>query len=79
MIDEFLPERVKASTVTKAPAKSAPTNAQKLTGEINAKIPLERTLIDPAAIIVLAVTAPSVAPEEMPIIPGSASGFLKNS
>ena len=27
----------------------------------------------------LAVTAPSVAPDEMPIIPGSASGFLKKS
>ena len=41
-MDEFLPERVKAKVVTKAPAKMAPKNAQKLTGEIKAKIPLER-------------------------------------
>ena len=33
----------------------------------------------PAAMIVLAVTAPKVAPDDMPIIPGSASGFLKKS
>lgn len=97
-MEEFLPEDVKAKVVTKAPAKRAPKKAQKLTGEIKAKIPLERsddvavweivatedveaavTTLVPAAIIVLAVTAPSVAPDEMPIIPGSASGFLKKS
>lgn len=97
-MEEFLPEDVKARVVTKAPAKMAPKKAQKLTGEIKSKIPLERsddvavweivatedveaavTTLVPAAIIVLAITAPRVAPEEMPIIPGSASGFLKKS
>ena len=89
IMEEFLPERVKARAVTKNPAKRAPAKAQKLTGEIKAKIPLERacdidkvvavTATDFAAMMELAVTAPKVAPEEMPIIPGSASGFLKKS
>ena len=88
-MEEFLPERVKARAVTKKPARSAPAKAQKLTGEIKAKIPFERacdidkvvtvTATDFAAMIELAVTAPKVAPEEMPIIPGSARGFLKKS
>ena len=42
-MEEFLPEDVKARVVTKAPAKMAPKKAQKLTGEIKAKIPLERS------------------------------------
>ena len=48
IMEEFLPERVKARAVTKAPAKRAPAKAQKLTGEINAKIPFER--IDDVAV-----------------------------
>ena len=88
-MEEFLPERVKARAVTKKPARSAPAKAQKLTGEIKAKIPFERacdidrvvavTATDFAAMMELAVTAPKVAPDEMPIIPGSARGFLKKS
>ena len=59
-----------ASKVTTPPAANAPKNATIFTGEI--KLPAENPNT-------LATTAPKVAPDEIPIIPGSAKGFLKNN
>ena len=76
--EEFFPAELNARNVTKTPAPSEPRKAQKLTGEIRVKNFEERVAV-PKERTVLAITAPKVAPELIPIIPGSASGFLKKS
>ena len=76
---EAFPARLKARAVTKNPAASAPKKAQRFIGEINLKTGSRAGGKVRPAIMTVAITAPKVAPEEIPIIPGSASGFLKNS
>ena len=77
--EEAFPALLKASAVTKNPAASAPKKAQRFIGEINLKTGSSAGGKALPARITVAITAPSVAPEEIPIIPGSASGFLKNN
>ena len=78
MTEEDFPPLLKAREVTSRPATRAPAKAQRFTGEIKAPIPPRPvSAITPGTI--LAITAPSVAPELIPIMPGSASGFLKKS
>ena len=69
----------KAREVTRRPESKAPRNAQRFTGEIILKILIERIVLPPALIKILAITAPRVAPELIPIMPGSARGFRKNN
>ena len=71
-------EKKKKNTLpwnTKNPAPRAPTKAKKFTGDTNLQTPAT----DNKPPETLAITAPNVAPELIPIIPGSASGFLKNN
>ena len=56
-------QHLKAKRVTRMPAPKAHAKAKKLTGKRSKE----------------AITAPKVAPELIPIIPGSARGFLKNT
>ena len=76
---EAFPALLNASAVTKKPAPSAPKKAQKFIGEINLKTGSSAAGSVRPARITVAITAPNVAPEEMPIIPGSARGLRKNS
>lgn len=75
---------VKDNAVTMIPAVIAPMKAKRLTGEKYLKIVekkvLSRKEIDvTAGTKAVAKTAPKVAPDVMPRMPGSASGFLKKS
>lgn len=82
IIEEFLPVLLKAIKVTKNPAIKEAINAKRFTGDINNVIFVRKELLrffNAFARVTEAITAPNVAPEEIPIIPGSAKGFLKNN
>lgn len=83
IIEEFFPAFVNAKNVTKSPANMEVINAKRFTGEIKcaigkrgAKMPF---VAKSGVKKTVAITAPSVAPELMPKMPGSANGFLKKS
>ena len=84
MIEECRFFCVKDNAVTTMPAAIAPMNAKKLTGEkyliiVAKKLFCKKDIAETAGRNAVAKTAPKVAPEVMPRIPGSASGFLKKS
>ena len=68
-VEDF--EILKEIAVTKRAASSAPKKAPAFNKEIN---PQQNAPPPKDA----AITAPRLAPEVMPMMPGSASGFLKN-
>ena len=84
MMEVFCFFCVNDNAVTTMPAAIAPMNAKKLTGEkyliiVAKKLFCKKDIAETAGRNAVAKTAPKVAPEVMPRIPGSASGFLKKS
>lgn len=82
MTELFLPALVYARNVTKRPASKDEAKAKRFTGEMKTESFVKRGRFRLAVMVpkkTEAITAPKVAPEEIPIIPGSARGFLKKS